>query len=245
MKKNLFFYVVGVVALIAGAISCTNNDFEESIPQEQPKRTRAVRTMTADEVQARLDEIGEKYGTNINLLYVRDYSNLNEDIFKAIEQQITTGQTRTIDKMDGENLVDESSLDEYGIAMLSTEIEEESRYDDELNFDITFIDTLYTNRKYNLKWTMGIELVVVPERTSVKADFFEREFNSIPYEYTVDNFYHNIVKNDNGSVYFSFDFLITFNYIKEFIVEQVYGIYDDGFEILYSSGHNIIDVSMK
>ena len=143
MKKRLFFYIVGVVALIAGAISCTNNDFEESIPQEQPKRTRAVRTMTADEVQARLDEIGEKYGTNINLLYVRDYSNLNEDIFKAIEQQITTGQTRTIDKMDGENLVDESSLDEYGIAMLSTEIEEESKYDDELNFDIAFLDPPY------------------------------------------------------------------------------------------------------
>ena len=242
MKKNLFFYVVGVVALIAGAISCTNNDFEESIPQEQPKRTRAVRTMTADEVQARLDEIGEKYGTNINLLYVRDYSNLNEDIFKAIEQQITTGQTRTIDKMDGENLVDESSLDEYGIAMLSTEIEEESKYDDELNFDIAFLDTI-SDHSYTIKMTLGIELVVVPGRTSIKADFFERENSSIPYEYVVGSFYHNIVKNDNGIVYFPFDFLISVLYGDCHLVEQVYGIYDDGFDILYSSGHNIIDVS--
>lgn len=79
MKKRLFFYVAGIVALIAGAISCTNNDFEESIPQEQPQRTRAVRTMTADEVQARLDELNEKY--NSNFIIVSDISSEEYDDF--------------------------------------------------------------------------------------------------------------------------------------------------------------------
>ena len=144
MKKRLFFYIVGVVALIAGAISCTNNDFEESIPQEQPKRTRAVRTMTADEVQARLDELNEKYDANLYVNINDAQTIYDEDFFLIIENVLR--------KQDCKNLLTEYPLQEqpdetidfFSVASTAQRsIQESINSDKPKEFDGSWSETVY------------------------------------------------------------------------------------------------------
>lgn len=142
MKKKYFFTFACVMALMSGFVSCTNEDFEDVYTQDLQQKTRAVRTgMTMEEVQARLDEIGTKYGTNINLLYVKDYSEVTESTFEQIERQIIKERNSTnINKTSIRDnvLINDNIIDEYDIATLNSEIEEDKRYDAELDFCIEF-----------------------------------------------------------------------------------------------------------
>ena len=89
MKKKHFFTFACVMALMSGFVSCTNEDFEDVYTQDLQQKTRAARNgMTKEDVLARLDEIGEKYGVNVNMLYVRDYAEFTESTFEKIEQKI-------------------------------------------------------------------------------------------------------------------------------------------------------------
>ena len=132
MKKKLFFTFACAMALIAGFVSCTNDDFEELAPVAEMQKsamTRSASGMTKEEVQARLDELSEKYGINVNMLYVRDYSEFTESTFEKIEQDIIAYKNRDINanavtaQAGGNNLMDDCVIDEYEIATLSTNAE--------------------------------------------------------------------------------------------------------------------------
>ena len=125
MKKKLFFTFACAMALIAGFVSCTNDDFEELAPVAEMQKsamTRSASGMTKEEVQARLDELSEKYGINVNMLYVRDYSEFTESTFEKIEQDIIAYKNRDINanavtaQAGGNNLMDDCVIDEYEIA---------------------------------------------------------------------------------------------------------------------------------
>ena len=131
MKKNLFFTFVTIAFLMAGVISCTNEYFEEELSVATKSKSIATRTgveMTKEEVLARLDKIGKKYGININMLYARDYSEFTEKHFEQIEKNIIAEQNGKNNEMtrnaiySGENLINDDEIDEYGISTLSNEI---------------------------------------------------------------------------------------------------------------------------
>ena len=145
MKKKLLFTFACVMALMAGFVSCTNDDFEEFAPVAEMQKsamTRAVGGMTQEEVQARLDELGEKYGININMLYVRDYSEFKESTFEKMEQNIIAYKNRAVNtnavtaQTVENDILDDSVIDEYEIATLSTNVEASQNYDATLNFDV-------------------------------------------------------------------------------------------------------------
>ena len=132
MKKKLLFTFACVMALMAGFVSCTNEDFEEFAPVAEMQKsamTRSAGGMTQEEVQARLDELGEKYGINVKMLYVRDYSEFTESSFEKMEQSIIAFKDREFNATAvsamavDDNLLDDSVIDEYGIATLSTNAE--------------------------------------------------------------------------------------------------------------------------
>lgn len=120
------------MALMAGFVSCTNDDFEELAPVAEMQKsamTRSASGMTKEEVQARLDELSEKYGINVKMLYVRDYSEFTESTFEKMEQNIIAYKNRDVNAnavtaQSVENsLIDDSVIDEYEIATLSTNAE--------------------------------------------------------------------------------------------------------------------------
>ena len=132
MKKKLFFTFACAMALIAGFVSCTNDYFEELAPVAEMQKsamTRSASGMTKEEVQARLDELSEKYGINVKMLYVRDYSEFTESTFEEIEQSVITFKNKEVNAAaitahSTENtLIDDSVIDEYEIATLSTNAE--------------------------------------------------------------------------------------------------------------------------
>ena len=147
MKKKLFFTFACAMALIAGFVSCTNDYFEELAPVAEMQKsamTRSASGMTKEEVQARLDELGEKYGVNVNMLYVRDYSEFTESTFEKMEQNIIAYKNRDVNAnavtaQSVENaLMDDYIIDEYEIATLSTNAEASQNYDETLNFNVEF-----------------------------------------------------------------------------------------------------------
>ena len=142
MKRELIFMFACIVSVMTTFMSCTNEDCDDCMPVAEMQRsakTRSVGGMTKEEVLARLDELGEKYGTNINLLYVKDYSEVTESTFEQIERQIIKERNSTnINKTSIRDnvLINDNIIDEYDIATLNSEIEEDKRYDAELDFCI-------------------------------------------------------------------------------------------------------------
>ncbi len=71
MKKRMFITLFSVLVIIFGVAACSSNDYEESINTEMSKSrmTKAVNSVTYDDIQAKVDEIDKKYGiatTKIN-----------------------------------------------------------------------------------------------------------------------------------------------------------------------------------
>lgn len=250
MKREIIFTFACVMALMSGFVSCTNEDFEDCMSvaeMQKSAKTRSVGGMTKEEVLARLDELGEKYGTNINLLYVKDYSEVTESTFEQIERQIIKERNSTnINKTSIRDnvLINDNIIDEYDIATLNSEIEEDKRYDAELDFCIEFKKNSNEIYYYTLKYNMGLNFVTVSDRTSVNAEFNDYSHNIVPFNYFVGFFYHNVVHNDNNTIYFPFEFAIEIEYLKNFFIERVYGIYHNGFELIYSTGSGLIKISI-
>ena len=156
MKKKLLFTFACVMALMAGFVSCTNDDFEDCMPVAEMQKsamTRSAGGMSKEEVQARLDELGEKYGININMLYVRDYSEFKESSFEKMEQNIIAYKNRAVNtnavtaQTVENDILDDSVIDEYEIATLSTNVEATKSYDATLDFDVVY----HWNTDYNMR----------------------------------------------------------------------------------------------
>ena len=71
MKKRMFITLFSVLVIIFGVAACSSNDYEEALATEMSKSrmTKAVNSVTYDDIQAKVDEIDKKYGigtTKIN-----------------------------------------------------------------------------------------------------------------------------------------------------------------------------------
>ena len=179
MKKKLLFTFACVMALMAGFVSCTNDDFEEFAPVAEMQKsamTRAAGGMTQEEVQARLDELGEKYGINIKMLYVRDYSEFTESTFEKMEQDIIAYKNKEVNTTAvsamavDDNFLDDGVIDEYEIATLSTNAEP----DDDSNPNSGFVLDL------------DVEYTVPSEYSSDSTSVISTQTDCYSYKYTVN-----------------------------------------------------------
>lgn len=91
MKNKLLFTFASVMALMAGFVSCTNDDGNYSLNQVEPSinTTRSVGGMTKEEVEARVDELEKKYNASILIV---DTASMTESRFEEMELQMMTTQ---------------------------------------------------------------------------------------------------------------------------------------------------------
>ena len=119
MKKKLLFTFACVMALMAGFVSCTNDDFEEFAPVAEMQKsamTRAVGGMTQEEVQARLDELGEKYGASVMIADDQDISSVGEDYFTYVDNFLKNG---IISNNNAVQIMNDECIDEVAVASSS------------------------------------------------------------------------------------------------------------------------------
>lgn len=107
------------MALMAGFVSCTNDDFEEFAPVAEMQKsamTRAVGGMTQEEVQARLDELGEKYGASVMIADDQDISSVGEDYFTYVDNFLKNGITSNNNAV---QIMNDECIDEVAVASSS------------------------------------------------------------------------------------------------------------------------------
>lgn len=126
MKRNLLFTFASVLTLVVGFISCTNDEFDECFPV--PATTRSVTeaadsTITLEEVQARLDEIGKKYGVAVKISTDEDLSTVNEEYFARVEDFLSNGISANTDKSTNNiqqaAFMNDNCIDEVAVASSS------------------------------------------------------------------------------------------------------------------------------
>ena len=247
MKKKLLFTFACVMALMAGFVSCTNDDFEEFAPVAEMQKsamTRAVGGMTQEEVQARLDELGEKYGININMLYVRDYSEFKESTFEKMEQNIIAYKNRAVNtnavtaQTVENDILDDSVIDEYEIATLSTNAEAIKSYDATLDFRIFYKypgGYIHERDDYTVRWGLNFKRDIY-DNITVQSDFFDVDCITKRYDYNINVYLDSNIEysNINGH-YFEFHLDIFVNNI----LGSIYGTYNDGFENVYAFSNDV------
>ena len=274
MKKKLFFTFACAMALMAGFVSCTNDDFEEFAPVAEMQKsamTRSASGMTKEEVQARLDELSEKYGINVKMLYVRDYSEFTESTFEEIEQSVITFKNREVNTdaitaHSTENtLMDDSVIDEYEIATLSTNAEPSVEQNPEpgfiLNFGVDYkVPSQYSGDlvintqtdRYFYKCTASIKHLVMSENYFIESSMEDlsadvNEFGQKPKSTCQVGALRHYNLSCNGPEEYSFDFefdilasYIKYNYVPNTKITTlgiVNGSYYNGLQYVWAMAH--------
>lgn len=239
MKREIIFTFACVMALMSGFVSCTNEDFEDCMSvaeMQKSAKTRSVGGMTKEEVLARLDELGEKYSIDVNMLYVRDYSKFTESTFDEIENRIIskfyTNDAEACTIQTG-ILIEDNIVDEYDVASTSSVIED---------------NPLGPVNEYNCDFQIEYGGYVYDYNMDIKCDI--TECHNTAKVYFTDNSSHNKpsschqfstagVFSTNNSTYFYFSFYISVSYPtrKTFLVE---GKYDNGISYMYAPNLKII-----
>ena len=119
MKKKLLFTFACVMALMAGFESCTNDDYEEFAPVAEMQKsamTRAAGGMSKEEVQTRLDELGEKYGASVMIADDQDISSVGEDYFTYVDNFLKNGITSNNNAV---QIMNDECIDEVAVASSS------------------------------------------------------------------------------------------------------------------------------
>ena len=240
MKKKLFFTFVTIAFLMAGVISCTNEYFEEELSVATKSKSIATRTgveMTKEEVLARLDKIGKKYGININMLYARDYSEFTEKHFEELEQYIIKEKSlsETIFTSNTEDLIDDSIIDEFNISPLSVDYEEISKYEETLEFDIKY-QWGYYNYMYDIhSYVWGLKFNTNGEHVSVNSTLIDVSYMDNVTVCNIGPFHNDFISvKDNNNLYFQFDFSINIVVNSHsFCNGYIYGTFDNGFQNVY------------
>lgn len=271
------------MALMAGFVSCTNDDFEEfaSVAEMQKSAmTRSVSGMTQEEVQARLDELGEKYCINVKMLYVRDYSEFTESTFKKMEQSIIAFKDREFNATAvsamavDDNLLDDSVIDEYGIATLSTNAEPSVETNTEpgfiLNFGVEYtVPSQYSldpvlilntqTDRYFYKYTASIKHFAISENFFVESNI--KDLSSAVNEYGEEKKstcqvgaprYYNLSCSGPGEHSFNFEFdiyasYVKYNYVPHTVVNTqgiVLGTYNNGLKDIWAMAYDV-DMSIS
>ncbi|MBR3916596.1 MAG: hypothetical protein IKJ49_05590 [Bacteroidaceae bacterium] len=118
MKRELIFMFACIVSVMTTVVSCSSDEFEDAYTQEEPQKTRAVRTgMTMEEVQARLDEIGTRYGVAIMIEESENISVINEKYFTDVENLLKNGIRE--DTNIEARLLDDRNIDNFAVTSSS------------------------------------------------------------------------------------------------------------------------------
>ena len=129
MKKKLFFTFACAMALMAGFVSCTNEDFEEFAPVAEMQKSAMTRSaseeITMEDVKARMAELNEKYGVNFVINEDAPASDYDESFLNVIENVMRRSiGLKPIDftskGAESLNLMDDMSLDGVNVASTSS-----------------------------------------------------------------------------------------------------------------------------
>lgn len=129
MKKKLFFTFACVMAVMAGFVSCTNDDFEEFAPVAEMQKSAMTRSaneeITMEDVKARMAELNEKYGVNFVINEDAPASDYDESFLNVIENVMRRSiGLKPIDftskGAESLNLMDDMSLDGVNVASTSS-----------------------------------------------------------------------------------------------------------------------------
>lgn len=87
MKKELIFMFACIVSAMTTLVSCSSDESENAYTQEQPQNTRTAKTeMSMEEIQERLNELGDKYGVPVILSENTDPADITDEFFDFVEQ---------------------------------------------------------------------------------------------------------------------------------------------------------------
>ena len=121
MKKKLFFTFASVLMLLSGFVSCSNEYFENDFVQDMPQKTRVAKTMTKEDVQARLAELNEKYNCNF-LIDSNIASEEFNDLFFTTLENVMKKRTR----IDAKNeKMEDWLIDQISVASTSQTLDSE------------------------------------------------------------------------------------------------------------------------
>ena len=87
MKRELIFTFACIVSVMTTFMSCSSDESENAYTQEQPQNTRTAKTeMSMEEIQERLNELGDKYGDPVILSENTDPADITDEFFDFVEQ---------------------------------------------------------------------------------------------------------------------------------------------------------------
>ena len=130
MKKKLLFTFACVMALMAGFVSCTNDDFEEFAPVAEMQKSAMTRSagneITMEDVKARMAELNEMYDANFCVNESAPASSYDDFFFNIVENVMR--ENVGLDPIDYvENsvetfslLIDDASFDNINVASTSS-----------------------------------------------------------------------------------------------------------------------------
>ena len=132
MKKKLLFTFACVMALMAGFVSCTNDDFEDCMPVAEMQKSAMTRSagneITMEDVKARMAELNEKYGVKFFINEDAPASDYDDSFFNVVENvmrrnvglepiDFTNRGDETL------NLMNDTSFDRVNVASTSSTLE--------------------------------------------------------------------------------------------------------------------------
>ena len=132
MKKKLLFTFACVMALMAGFVSCTNEDFEELAPVAEMQKSAMTRSaseeITMEEAKARMAELNEMYGANVFLNEDLPASKFDDAFFLRIENILR--KDLGLEPISN-YVLDDDEIDCVPVVCTNIEMESEDDYADE------------------------------------------------------------------------------------------------------------------
>ena len=227
MKKNIIYIFASVLTFSIGFISCTNNDYEESLNTEMSnsRMTRAMYNVTYDDIQAKVDELDKKYGIGSTIINrEQPISIFNDRFFLNLENMMRKElgleplEKSSIKSFGTYTLWDDSSIDKIAVAS-TTDDKEAGEPLAPINFDGDY--TLFNT---------GFRHEDISTSTIISA------FNRYYYDITYHIKYSSSVGNNNVTFV---DFSDETNYIRA-------NIYDNWLiQSSYTNTNNISNEDME
>ena len=115
MKKKAILSALFSAFVACFFVACSNDS--DALDINAGTRSVTSSYMTREEVQARLDEIGDRYGETIILVPETDITKVTEEFFTWVESVYKIDNT-TIE--DGATVVDDEQIDEIAISKIGT-----------------------------------------------------------------------------------------------------------------------------
>ncbi|MBQ4038480.1 MAG: hypothetical protein IJD05_03110 [Bacteroidaceae bacterium] len=208
MKKKAILSALFSAFVACFFVACSN----DSDALDINAGTRSVTSssyMTREEVQTRLDEIGEKYGETIILVPETDITKVTEDFFTWVESVYQIDNT-TIE--DGTTVVDDEQIDEITISKIGTYAAPGENG--------TYTGTILNHHVFTVRYANGTSAsddvcVAVVWTTSsskpnkVTASISEETFIQTNSKYTLDDFYYTMPVGPLNNPSFNFSYKIT------------------------------------